>query len=98
MNEIIDSLQELKVSNRNIIQLSGIKKVVSFNDKEFILETTKGPIHIYGENLELGTLDSNNGNIIINGKFNGFDYLDKNHKKNDESIWTKLFKWIVFIN
>ncbi len=92
MNELSDGLQELKIVNRNSLQLNGIKKVVSFDTKEFIVETNKGPIHIYGDNLELGSLDTINGTILINGNFNGFDYLDKSQKKNGESIWTKLFK------
>lgn len=92
MNEINDGLQELKIINRNSLQLSGVKRVVSFDSKEFILETSKGPTHIYGENLELGSLDTINGNILINGQINGFDFLERNHKKSNESIWVKLFK------
>ena len=98
MNEITEGLQELKIINRNSLQLNGIKKVVSFDTREFVIETSKGPVHIYGENLELGSLDTINGNIIINGKLNGFDYLDKSINKNKESIWTKLFKWVAFYN
>ena len=95
MNEKSDVIQELKIINRNNLQLSGIKRVVSFDDKEFIIETCKGPVHVYGENLELGNLDTINGNVLINGNINGFDYLDKIKEKHQESIWTKLFKWIV---
>ena len=67
MNELTDGLQELKITNRNNLQLNCVKKVVSFDNKEFILETNKGPVHIYGDNLELGSLDTINGNILING-------------------------------
>ena len=92
MNEINDVMQELKIINRNSLQLNGIKRVVSFDTKEFVLETNKGPVHLYGENLELGSLDTINGNILVNGKINGFDFLDKSKNKIQESIWTKLFK------
>ncbi len=92
MNELTDGLQELKITNRNNLQLNCVKKVVSFDNKEFILETNKGPVHIYGDNLELGSLDTINGNILINGKINGFDFLEKGNKTNHERIWTKLFK------
>ena len=92
MNETNDFIQELKITNRNKLYLNGIKKVVSFDNKEFVLETIKGPIHIYGENLELDSLDTINGNIVISGKLNGFDYIDKMHKKTSESLWMKLFK------
>ena len=92
MNEINDVIQELKITNRNSLQLNCIKRVVSFDNKEFILETAKGPVHIYGENLELGSLDTINGNILINGKINGFDYLEKSKKNVQESFWNKLFK------
>ena len=95
MNDITEELQELRITNRNNLQLNGIKKVVSFDSKEFILETSKGPVHIYGDNLELGSLDTINGTIVINGKINGFDYLEKHKVKVQESVWAKLFKWMV---
>ena len=92
MNENRDAFQELRIINRNNLQLNCVNRIVSFDSKEFIVETNLGPIHIYGDNLELGSLDTINGNIIINGNFNGFDYLDMKIKKTEESIWEKLFK------
>lgn len=93
MNEKINSIaHELKMIDRSILSLTGVNKIVSFDNTEFILESNMGPIHIKGETLELLSLDTQDGVIRIKGKVNGFNYIEKISKKKDESIIAKLFK------
>lgn len=93
MNDKINSItHELKLIDRNILSLSGISKIVSFDDLEFIIEGVMGAIHIKGEGLELLNLDTTEGNIKIKGKINGINYIEKIGKKKDESFIAKLFK------
>lgn len=93
MNEKINNLShELKMIDRSILSLTGVSKIVSFDSSEFILESNMGPIHIKGENLELLTLDTQDGVIRIKGNISGFNYIEKIGKKKDESIIAKLFK------
>ena len=93
MNEKVNNMaHELKMIDRSILSLTGVNKIISFDSTEFILETTMGPIHIKGENLELLTLDTHDGIIRIKGKVTGFNYIEKINKKKEESIITKLFK------
>ena len=93
MNEKINvASHELKMIDRSILSVTGIEKIVSFDVSEFIIESNMGPIHIKGENLELLTLDTQDGIIRIKGKVNGFNYLEKISHKKDESIIAKLFK------
>lgn len=80
----------LKLNDRKNIIISGIKKIINFDDKEFNLESIMGNIVIKGENLEMIKLDTLEGNVSIKGKINSFTYTDTISKEN--SILMKLFK------
>lgn len=84
--------QEIKIIDRSTISLSGINKIVSFDDEEFLMESNMGNIRLLGESLELLKLDTNDGNVKIKGKINSLTYLEGRLKVKEESIITKLFK------
>lgn len=84
--------QEFRMVDRANVAISGISKIISFDDEEFLLESVMGNIHLKGENLELLKLDTNDGNVKIKGKINSFTYLDGKEKMKEDSFMTKLFK------
>ncbi len=84
--------QEVKMVDRSNISLSGVNKIVSFDDEEFLMETTVGNLQLLGEGLELLKLDTNDGNVKIKGKINSFSYIDGKIKEKQESVFNKLFK------
>lgn len=93
MNEgITFGSQEVKIIDRSSISLSGINKIVSFDDEEFLMESNMGNIRLLGEGLELLKLDTNDGNVKIKGKINSFTYVDGKMKNKEESLVAKLFK------
>lgn len=100
MGDIVDSnienvnfgTHEVKIIDRSIINLSGIKKIISFNKEEFLLESVMGIIDIKGNNLELIKLDTHDGNVKIKGKISSFQYIEANKKNKEESLLVKLFK------
>lgn len=81
------------VSERKNIIISGVIKIDSFDNEEFLIETVQGYMNIKGENLEVVKLDTYQGNITIKGKIDSLSYIDENAKK-DSSVFTKLFKWV----
>ena len=88
--DITDSFNHIiTITERKTIILSGIKKLNSFDDTEFFVDSIMGPIIIKGENLELLKLDTFQGNLSI--KFSVM-YLDDNKKVKAESIMARLFK------
>ena len=91
MNESIYKTHELKLLNRDMLTLSGIKKIINFDVDEFYLSSVMGDIYLKGKNLEVLKLDTDNGDIKINGKINSISYIDGKNK-NKESIISKLFK------
>ena len=92
MEGISYGTQEVKMLDRASISLTGVNKIVSFDDEEFLMETTVGNIRLLGEGLELLKLDTNDGNVKIKGKINSFTYIDGKTNKKEESVITKLFK------
>lgn len=87
--------QEVKIVDRSNISLNGVNKIVSFDDEEFLMETVMGNLRILGSGLELLKLDTIDGNVKIKGKINSFMYIDGKVKNKEESIVSKLFKWVV---
>ena len=93
MDKLIDApsfSHVVKLNDRKNIIISGIKKIINFDDKEFNLESIMGNIIIKGENLEIIKLDTIDGNVSIKGKINSFSYNEVSQKEN--SLLVKLFK------
>ncbi len=83
----------IQINERKSIVLTGIKKIDSFNEEEFIIESSMGYVLVKGNTLELLKLDTFQGTISIKGKINSLNYLEDSNKKiKNESIMSKLFK------
>lgn len=83
----------INVLERKNILVTGVKKIESFDDEEFLMETVMGFLVLKGDGLELLKLDTLQGNVSIKGLLKSFSYLDENMKKDKEnSIISRLFK------
>lgn len=96
MESIIDmnsyGSHEIKITDRSIISLTGINKISSFDDQEFLMESNMGVILLKGEGLEIVKLDTHDGNVKIKGKLISFAYIENIKKDKEESLLSKLFK------
>lgn len=96
MNKDTDKLEllnhSISITERQNIQISGITKIDSFDNEEFLLETSAGPLGIKGKDLEIIKLDTYEGTIMIKGVVDAFSYFDTGKSKKEDSIITKLFK------
>ena len=92
---IVTSSHSISISERKTINITGVKKIDSFDNEEFLLETNMGYIVIKGEGLEIVKLDTYQGNVSIKGKVNSLNYMESSNKKEKEdSFISKLFKWV----
>lgn len=82
----------ITINERKNIVISGVKKIDSFDDEEFLLETSMGYLMLKGSNLEIIKLDTYQGNVSIKGKINNLNYVENNKKEKEESMFSKLFK------
>lgn len=81
----------VKMVDRKSIIISGIKRIINFDDKQFSLESNMGEIIIKGNSLEMIKLDTIDGNVSIKGSIDSIIY---SNAKPNESLITKLFKWV----
>ena len=89
--EIITSSHSISITERKNISISGVKKIDSFDNEEFLMDTVMGYLIIKGEELEIVKLDTFQGNVVIKGKLNSLAYTDSLKKKED-GVFSKLFK------
>ncbi len=89
--EIITSSHSISITERKNISISGVKKIDSFDNEEFLMDTVMGYLIIKGEELEIVKLDTFQGNVVIKGKLNSLAYTDSLKKKEDR-VFSKLFK------
>lgn len=83
----------IQLAERKNIIISGVKKIESFDNEEFLMETTLGYLVIKGNELEIIKLDTYQGTVSIKGKVDGLNYLDSSGKKDKENtLLNKLFK------
>ena len=82
----------INIIERKSINLTGVKKIDSFNSNEFLLDSNMGYITLKGSNLEIVKLDTFQGNVSIKGTINSISYSDKYNKQKEESVFNKLFK------
>lgn len=83
----------ITINERKNLLISGVKKIDSFDNEEFLMETNMGYINIKGEELEIVKLDTFQGNVSIKGRINSLVYMDGPNKKDkEENLFSKLFK------
>jgi len=95
-NIIIGSSNSINIIERKIINLSGVSKIESFDDEEFLMETNLGFLVVKGEGLEIVKLDTKEGIVSIKGLIISLAYVDqlKKHEK-ENGVFSKLFKWVL---
>ena len=83
----------ISLAERKNVVVTGVKKIESFDNEEFLMDTSLGFLTIKGSELEIIKLDTYQGNVSIKGKIDSLSYADTNMSKNkEESFLGKLFK------
>src|SRR5690625_3515008 len=83
---------QLKINNRENIEITGVKEVDSFDNEEFLLETVLGFLIVRGQHLQLKNLDVNDGLVSIKGKIYELSYVDEDQQEKAKGFFSKLFK------
>lgn len=100
MDKNINSLSSISqnhgisINERKNMYITGVIKIDSFDEEEFLIETTMGYLVIKGTDLEIVKLDTKDGIISIKGSLISLSYIEELKKMNKEnSLFNKLFKW-----
>lgn len=83
---------QLKINNRKLLEITGVREVDSFDNEEFLLETVMGYLIIRGQNLQLKNLDVTEGIVSIKGKVYELSYVDEHQQEKAKGFFSKLFK------
>lgn len=75
-----DAEHEIKLSNRSKMSLTGVSDVMSFNDNRVDLKTNMGTLVIKGKGLNINKLNTDSGNLDINGEVQLMEYLSRRDK------------------
>ncbi len=85
--------QTLKLTDRKSFEITCVKKLISFNKNEFLVNTPLGDIKVNGKNLTIGKMDTQKEELTILGDIESISYLSiKSKQEKKEGIFTKLFK------
>ena len=89
LNNIV---QNLVLENRNKLNVSGVKDVLSFDDELVVMETELGLLTVKGDNLKINKLSIDTGDVIVEGEIENLGYSDPSKKAQDAGLFAKIFK------
>jgi len=81
----------LSLENRNILTLTGITDVDSFDENSVVLYTQLGEVTIHGKDLHINSMNTDTGNLDIEGDIWSIIYGDKDKRK-AAGFLSKLFR------
>ncbi len=77
------------MEQRGHMSVSGVESVDSFDDSEVIIQTSQGRLVVEGDDLHVGKLSLDTGEVTIDGLVTGLRYEES---VSGGSLWTRLFK------
>ena len=84
---------KLILNNRRTCNLTGVNDVLSFDEKEIILETEQGMLMIKGNDLHVNRLTLDKGEVDVDGRIDSVTYSEQSGVAGKgESFLSRLFK------
>ena len=83
---------KLTLDNRKEASITGVKDVVSFDEKEILLQTADGKLQIRGSGLHVKGLDLEKGEAALAGHVDSLVYLSKDSPQREETLLKRLFR------
>ena len=83
---------KLTLDNRKEVLLTGVKDVVSFDEKEILLQTSEGRLQIRGSQLHVKGLNLEKGEAALAGHVDSLVYLSKDSVRKEEPLLKRMFR------
>ena len=77
------------MENRKTLRISGVKDIDGFSENRIVLNTVMGELIIKGDDLHIGNLEAENGDLSMTGNINSIIY--SRHSVMDGPV-KKLFR------
>ncbi len=91
MEDIRRTRHRLTMDNRELLNITGVIDVISFDEEIVVSETDEGLLIIRGFDLHVSNLNLEGGHLSIDGKIISISYDDTSTPKNT-SFFKQLFK------
>ena len=88
----INISHKLTLDNRKEAFLTGVKDVISFDEKEVLLQTSEGRLQIRGSQLHVKGLNLEKGEAALAGHVDSLVYLSKESVRKEESLLKRMFR------
>ncbi len=84
-------VQSILLENKEILNVTGVENVDSFNDETVVLLTVKGKLTIKGQKLNISKLNVEEGKLIVKGSIDTLIYSE--HEQREKvSLVRRIFK------
>lgn len=80
----------IHIDERQLMRVSGVKDVDSFNEQEVQLLTEAGELRIEGMGLHMTKLDLDAGQVILEGDILALEYVEESRPQG--SLMSRLFR------
>ena len=88
-----NAAHKIQISQRNRTVISGVRDVVSFDNKEVLLETVDGMLQFKGEGFHVKRLTLEKGEVDMEGKVDQMTYFENQEfGKSAGSFVSRLFR------
>ena len=68
---------DILIRSRKHIDITGVRDVISFDEREVVMVTNGGDMTVEGEDLKIGVLDTEKGVVSVDGKISAVVYYDE---------------------
>ena len=90
--KVVNISHKLILDNRKEASVTGVKDVISFDEKEILLQTADGKLQIRGSGLHVKGQNLEKGEAALAGQVDSLVYLSKDSPRKEEPLFTRLFR------
>ena len=90
--KVVNISHKLILDNRKEASVTGVKDVISFDEKEILLQTADGKLQIRGSGLHVKGLNLEKGEAALAGHVDSLVYVSKEAPRKEEPLFTRLFR------
>ena len=90
--KVVNISHKLILDNRKEASVTGVKDVISFDEKEILLQTADGKLQIRGSGLHVKGLNLEKGEAALAVSEDSLVYLSKDSPRKEEPLFTRLFR------
>ena len=85
-------VHKVTITGRHTGTITGVSNVLSFDEREILLDTEQGMLMMKGRELHISRLTLELGEVDIDGKVDSLTWSDGGHAQKSESMLGRLFR------